>query len=117
MIIAFDVDDTIIVPSIATGLPTDTPNYETIAIYNWFKSQGCCMIIWSGGGIDYARMWADKLGLKPDDIRVKQKYDDIDIAFDDCIVDLAKVNIRVKRINNGKNRSEWNKHDKIEVSK
>ena len=38
MKIAFDIDDTLIVPSIATtdngGL--DTPNYETIAIYKWF---------------------------------------------------------------------------------
>jgi len=39
MIIAFDVDDTLIVPAVATGLPIDTPNYENIAMYRWFQSQ------------------------------------------------------------------------------
>jgi len=32
MKIAFDIDDTLIIPSVATGLDIDTPNYETIAI-------------------------------------------------------------------------------------
>ncbi|MDD5527768.1 MAG: hypothetical protein PHO56_02210 [Patescibacteria group bacterium] len=114
MIIAFDVDDTLIVPGVATGLPFDTPNYENIAIFHWFQAQGNYMIIWSGGGCDYAQRWAEKLGLSPVAIRVKQKYDDVDIAFDDCAgVDLAKVNVRVKRINNGKSRKEWNDHNKI----
>lgn len=108
MKIAFDVDDTILVPSIATGLGLDTPNYETIAIYRWFQSQGHHMIIWSGSGLDWATRWAEKLGLAPDEIRVKGKSDDIDIAFDDCEVDLAKVNVRVRRINNGVSRKEWN---------
>ena len=31
-------------------------------------------------------------------MRRKEKSEDIDIAFDDCVVDLAKVNVRVKRI-------------------
>ena len=69
------------------------------------------MIVWSGGGVDYARMVAEKLGLKPDKIREKKKSEDVDIAFDDCIVDLAKVNVRVKRINNGISRKEWNEHE------
>ena len=66
------------------------------------------MIIWSGSGIDWATTWAEKLGLKAE-IRMKQKYDDIDLALDDCDVDLAKVNIKVKRINNSVSRAEWNK--------
>jgi hypothetical protein len=33
---------------------------------------------------------------------------DIDICFDDMEVDLAKVNIRVKRFNNSISRKEWN---------
>lgn len=107
--IAFDVDDTLIVPSVATGLPQDTPNYETIAIFNWLQAQGHDMIIWSGGGVDYAKRWAEKLGLIAE-IRVKQKSEDVDIAFDDCDVELAKVNIKVKRMNNNVDRSEWNKH-------
>lgn len=63
MKIAFDVDDTLIIPAIATGLKQDTPNYETIAIYKMFQNLGFFMVIWSGCGTDYARMWADKLGL------------------------------------------------------
>ena len=39
MKIAFDVDDTLIIPSVA-GYAKDIPNYETIAIFRWFKAQG-----------------------------------------------------------------------------
>ena len=52
MKIAFDVDDTLIIPSIATGFDRDTPNYETIMVYDWFRRQGHYMIIWRGGGVD-----------------------------------------------------------------
>lgn len=110
MKIAFDVDDTLIVPSIALGYEVDTPNYETIAIYKWFQNQGNYMIIWSGGGVDYAKHWASKLGLQADEFPMKEKRDDIDICFDDCVVDLAKVNVRVSRYNNQVNRKDWNKH-------
>ena len=108
MKIAFDVDDTLIVPSVATGLDRDTPNYATIAVYKWFQLQGYEMVIWSGSGLDWAKLWAEKLGLYPCEIRMKQKSDDVDLCFDDCVVDLAKVNIRVKRIKNGVSRAEWN---------
>ena len=110
MKIAFDVDDTLIIPAVATSLPADTPNYELIAVYRWFQKQGHHLIIWSGGGVDYATRWAEKLGLQPNEIRVKEKSEDIDICFDDCVVDLAKVNIQVKRYNNSVSRAEWNKH-------
>lgn len=108
MKIAFDVDDTLIIPSVVTG-DRDIPNYETIAIYRWFQAQGSHMIIWSGSGQDWARMWSEKLGLKPDEIRTKQKSSDVDIAFDDCEVDLGIVNVRVKRIANNISRELWNK--------
>lgn len=111
MKIAFDVDDTLIIPRVITGLEVDTPSYDTIAIYNWFKSQGHHMIIWSGGGVDYARMWAEKLGLKPDEVIEKTFNPEVDICFDDCDVDLAKINIKVKRLDNKKSRKEWNKHN------
>lgn len=110
MKIAFDVDDTLIIPSVATGLPTDTPNYETIAIYKWFQNQGHTMIIWSGSGVDWAKTWAEKLGLAPCEIRTKQASEDIDIAFDDCDVKLATVNIKVKRLNNSISRKDWNEN-------
>lgn len=113
--IAFDVDDTLIVPSVAVGSSRDVPNYDTIAMFKWFERQGHHMIIWSGSGMDWVKSWMEKLGLDAE-MRVKQKYDDVDIAFDDCDVDLAKVNIKVKRVNNHINRKEWNetKHGKDE---
>ena len=120
MKIAFDVDDTLIVPAIALkdephpyiGMHGAVPNYDIIAIYRWFQSQGNHMIVWSGGGVDYARTWAEKLGLNPDEVIEKTKAGDIDIAFDDCDVDLAKVNVKVKRVNNSVSRKDWNIHKK-----
>ena len=112
MKIAFDVDDTLIIPPCVTGAKIDTPNYETIALYKWFQSQGHQMIIWSGSGIDWAYNWAEKLGLQPCEIRVKQKSEDVDLCFDDCDVDLAKVNIKVKRLKNNISREEDNKRPK-----
>lgn len=63
------------------------------------------MIIWSGGGEDYARMWGDKFGLHPDEYRAKKADPEVDIAFDDCDVVLGKVNVKVKRFNNFKTRT------------
>lgn len=108
----FDIDDTLIIPRIVTGLGYDTPNYENISIFRYFQAQGYEVGVWSGGGVDYAKTWAEKLGLKPDMVLVKEKREDIDLCFDDCNVDLAKVNIKVKRLNNSISRAEWNKHDK-----
>lgn len=110
MKIAFDIDDTILVPSVVAGYGMDTPNYETIAIYRWFQSQGNEMILWSGSGMDWAETWGNKFGLQPFTVRVKEKSDDVDIAFDDCDVELAKVNVKVKRINNSVSRKDWNEN-------
>jgi len=108
--IAFDVDDTLIIPSVVTGLPVDTPNYETINLYRWFQDQGHYMIIWSGGGQSYAEMWGEKLGLKADEYRDKShlqpRDNKIDICFDDCDVLLANVNVKVKRLKNNISRKE-----------
>ncbi len=112
MRIAFDIDDTLIVPSVVTG-DRDVPNYETIAIYKWFQAQGHTMILWSGSGTDWAKTWGEKLGLQPDTILVKEKREDIDICFDDCDVDLAKINIKVKRVDNHVSRKEWNKTKRL----
>lgn len=108
--IAYDVDDTLIIPSIVTGEDHDIPNDEVIAVFRWFQAQGHNMVVWSGGGVEYAKRWAEKLDLAPCAIMVKTKTEGIDIAFDDCDVDLAKVNIKVKRLKNNINRAEWNKH-------
>jgi len=109
LLVAFDIDDTLIIPSVATGLQIDTPNYENIAIYRFLQAQGNYMILWSGSGVDWAETWGEKLGLKPDAIYVKEKNQNVDICFDDCLVDLAKVNIKVKRLNNSISRELWNK--------
>ena len=126
MKIAFDVDDTLIIPSIALNIDggRDTPNYETINLYKWFQDQGHEMFVWSGSGIDWATAWVEKLGLAPCRVIQKEKRltldtDDgqpapyIDIAFDDCDVDLAKMNVKVKRINNDISRADWNKTKRI----
>ena len=107
--IAFDVDDTLIVPRVATGFDYETPNYHSIVLFRWFQVQGHYMIIWSGSGQDWAKTWASKLGLVADEYPVKEARGDIDIAFDDCDVELAKVNVKVSRINNNVSREEWNK--------
>lgn len=116
MKIAFDVDDTILVPSIVSGngiSGDNVPNYEVIAVYRFFQSQGHHMIIWSGSGIDWAKRWGQKFGLEPFEVRMKQKSEDVDICFDDCTVDLAKVNVKVKRIENSISRKDWNERKKI----
>lgn len=113
MKIAWDIDDTLIIPSVVTG-DRDIPNFETIAVYRWFQAQGCHMILWSGSGVDWAKTWGEKLGLQADEIRIKIRpgdapWEDIDICFDDCEVDLAKVNVRVGRVANNISREIWNK--------
>ncbi len=126
MKVAFDIDDTLLIPNVATGFANDTPNYDTVALYKWFQDQGNEMVLWSGSGMDWAQTWGEKLGLQPFTVMKKEKvvvsdswatdpekpgviYPLIDIAFDDCDVDLAKVNVKVKRVNNRADRSVWNK--------
>ncbi len=116
MKIAFDIDDTLIIPSVVTG-DRDVPNYDTIAILRWFQAQGCEIILWSGSGIDWAKTWGEKLGLQPFTVLPKTIEGanfgfGVDIAFDDCDVNLARVNIKVKRIDNHVSRKEWNKTKK-----
>lgn len=105
--VAFDVDDTLIVPRVATGFDRETPNYETISLFRWFQSQGNRMIIWSGSGCDWAKAWAEKLGLECE-IHRKGSIP-VDIAFDDCDVKLGTVNVKVSRTNNQISRADWNR--------
>ncbi len=75
---AFDVDGTLITLD-------DKPNYKIIDLFKMLETLGFTMYIHSGGGIDYATMWRDKLGL---DAIIKPKGDpklEYDIAVDDAI--------------------------------
>lgn len=117
MKVAFDIDDTLLVPSVVMGNGVsgdNVPNYEVIAVLRWFQAQGYEIILWSGSGVDWAKRWGEKFGLEPFTVRMKEKSDDIDIAFDDCDVSLAKVNVKVKRLKNGILRQEWNKDKRKE---
>lgn len=92
--ICFDVDGTLIHQS---GSLCDTPRYDIINLFKSFESLGFEMFIWSGGGIDYATHWRDKLGLKAT-IMAKGSFIP-DIAVDDMAheseFNLGKVNIPV----------------------
>lgn len=88
--VAFDCDGTLI------DLKGE-PRPEVIDIFNKFQALGCVTIIWSGGGEDYAKRIADKLGLAPDCVRSKSCGMFVDIAFDDVGMgpEHCKVCIRV----------------------
>jgi hydroxymethylpyrimidine pyrophosphatase-like HAD family hydrolase len=77
LLIAFDVDDTL--------TDGDKPRKDIINILlALHKSKQVDLMIWSGGGQSYARMWRDRLKL-PEDIPCFAKTNLIrpDIAFDD----------------------------------
>lgn len=113
LVVAFDVDDTLLIPNVCkqeSEYEEWSPNYKNINAYKWFASQWCYMIVWSGTWPEWAKKWADEFWLNPDEIRVKWSWDDVDISIDDCVVDLATVNIKVKRLDNSISRKEWNKN-------
>lgn len=91
-VVAFDVDGTLITYE-------DKPRYDIIDLFHHFQRLGCIMMVWSGGGFDYADNWCKKLGLEPDYISCKfgdKPCPQPDIAFDDEIDSkLGKVNIYV----------------------
>ncbi|HET7713884.1 MAG TPA: hypothetical protein VFK94_06615 [Patescibacteria group bacterium] len=112
--VAFDVDDTLIL----FNNERDEPNRPLLNVLIWFYMQGHDIIVWSGGGKDYAEMWARRLMIdhmveareKPPFVLTPRddgtKYaevpfnpDDryaVDICFDDQIVYWGKVNIQVR---------------------
>ena len=124
IVVAFDTDDTILIPNVATDDTIRTLNKiwywkdyiepawykhtENIQAYNWFEKQWCYMIVWSWTWREWAKRWADEFWLRYDEIRVKEKCDDVDLSIDDCIVDLGAINLKVKRINNQISRKDWN---------
>lgn len=72
--IAFDVDGTLIDGS-------GDPRHEVIDLFRAFQALGHDMVIWSGGGTDYAKLCARRLGLR---CIVQPKFvTAVDIAVDD----------------------------------
>lgn len=86
-IICFDVDGSLI------NLKDDSPRYDIIQLLLTFKRLGYNVRVWSGGGVEYAQRWVEKLGL---DVPVVDKGSITpDIAFDDEAVKLGVINLRV----------------------
>jgi len=76
-IIAFDIDGTLI------NEFNDAPKYWVINLLLWFKKIGWDVVIWSGGGIDYATTRVRKLGFE-NLVRILPKWSiSVDIAVDD----------------------------------
>lgn len=86
--VAFDVDGTLIHQ---VGSLLDTSKYDMVQLFKLLEAIGCKMHIWSGGGVEYAERWRDKLGL---DAKVVRKGSfKPDIAVDDQQVTLGTVNL------------------------
>ena len=77
-VVAFDCDGTLL-------RLNEKPNDDVIAILKMFSKLGAFVIIWSGGGDDWARRVADKCGVlhHADMIIAKDNRIRIDLAFDD----------------------------------
>ena len=89
--VAFDVDGTLIGQNYYNE---DTPQYDVINLLHLLQKFDCKIIIWSGGGVDYAKRWTEKLGLKA---TVLEKGSvPVDIAVDDMAVELGTVNLQIK---------------------
>lgn len=77
--IAFDIDGTLI-------RQTDygsAPRYDIIQQLLWFNRMGYRTYVWSGGGVDYAKTWSEKLGITCAMAIPKNNQQGIDICFDD----------------------------------
>jgi trehalose-6-phosphatase len=92
--IAFDVDGTLIHKMSESNM--DVPKYDTILLLGTLSELPEVQIyVWSGGGVEYATRWCEKLGLLHV-VKIVAKGSFIpDIAFDDEDVALGKVNIKV----------------------
>ena len=91
--IAFDVDGT----RIENGKDyPDVPRYNVINLLNMYVMLGYQVFVWSGGGIQYAQQWVDRLGLNYNIVGVVAKGSFVpDIAVDDEEVNLGKISLKV----------------------
>ncbi len=88
MTIGFDVDGTLLDYN-------DKPRDDIIELFNWFKNHHHKVIIWSGGGAEYAETIARRLGLEADAYLMKHQSEQVDIAVDDEFVKLGRLNLKV----------------------
>lgn len=88
--VAFDCDGTLLT---CVG---GEPRQEIIDMYNMYKALGCVMIVWSGGGEDYAAGVARRLGLEPDCVRSKMSGMKVDIAIDDLGMGPGHCNVCIR---------------------
>ena len=85
--VAFDVDGTLVGGK-------DWPRLDIIITLCCLCSY-CTVIVWSGGGVEYARMWGRRLDLPEGVLYLAKGSREVDICFDDQAVTLGTVNIRV----------------------
>lgn len=97
LIIAFDVDGTLLSNDDQLG---GSPNYRVVRLLvDLAHSKNVRIVVWSGGGADYAAHWGSKFGLDPYVWKYLCKDPELkpDICFDDiqeCA--LGKVNVIVR---------------------
>ena len=113
-LVAYDCDDTLVMWDLPEGMDLSDdalvtvpcrgqeerclPNEYNITLLKKFATRGHTVIVWSGGGVEYAKRWAEKLGIeKFVQIIPKVKGQNIDLAFDDWENNLAKVTVLVPR--------------------
>lgn len=94
--VVFDVDGTLI------NHGDDSPRYHVIEVLKNFHKMGYIVEVHSGGGVDYAKSWVRRLGLRDYvrsafcKCRIRDDYvPKWLIAFDDEDVKYGVVNIKV----------------------
>jgi hydroxymethylpyrimidine pyrophosphatase-like HAD family hydrolase len=93
MIIAFDVDNTLLVEKNGVVVV----NHDMVILMRAIYTLGLAdIVVWSGGGDDYAKQIVRKYGLS-DMVSVACMKGTllVDIAIDDQDIDLAKVNLKL----------------------
>ncbi len=82
----------------------DRPRWEVVEMLKTFSSfPGCRVIVWSGGGKDYAEIWVRRLFLQPFVVECLSKPiggngimpEKVDLCFDDEDVSFGLLNLKV----------------------
>lgn len=99
LVIAFDVDGTLILRVGDTDVP-QVPIINTLQVLSKL-TKNVRIIVWSGGGKEYAEMWGRRLGLDPYVWKYMQKdrNEPVDICFDDmqaCMLAEKNIIVRLK---------------------